>query len=340
MREDAAVRSRTASSGSPPTPDPTAQGGRERLSQRGFVLLVVLSVLGLLAVVAASFAQVARTHMKLAAVASEGAKAEALADAGVHIVILDLVAARGAESAGRRFALDGSPLACSIGDEGAVLTLSVRDEAGKVDLNIATPALLRALVLGVGLSGREAAVDAILDYRDQDDDRRINGAERPEYLAAGRPHGPRNGPFLAVEELSSVLGVTQADADRLRPFVTIHSGLPAVDPSVASEALIEVLARGLQEAGPSLGEGGLGASDLAGTGERGAQLPPQLRTASTRRAFAVRAEARTATGAVFVREAIVEFVAPGSPAFALRRWYRGSAASAGPSGDAAALPRC
>jgi general secretion pathway protein K len=339
-REDAAVRSKKASSGSPPTPDPSQHGGGERPSQRGFVLLVVLSVLGLLAVVAASFAQVARTHMKLAAVASEGAKAEALADAGVHIVILDLMAAGGAESAGRRFALDGSPLACGIGDEGAALTLAVRDEAGKVDLNIATPALLRTLVLGLGLSGREAAVDAILDYRDQDDDRRINGAERPEYLAAGRPHGPRNGPFLAVEELSSVLGVTQADADRLRPYVTIYSGLPAIDPGVASEALIEVLARGLQDAGPSLGDSGLEAGDLAGMGERGARLPPQLRAASTRRAFAVRAEARTALGAVFVREAIVEFVAPGSPAFALRRWYRGAAASPGPSPAARDLPRC
>src|SRR5262250_1218690 len=80
----------------------------ERRSQRGFVLLVVLSVLGLLAVVAASFAQVARNHMRLAAVASEGAKAEALADAGVHIVILDLVAARDSHASGpgRRFSLD------------------------------------------------------------------------------------------------------------------------------------------------------------------------------------------------------------------------------------------
>jgi general secretion pathway protein K len=311
----------------------------ERRSQRGFVLLVVLSVLGLLAVVAAGFAQVARNHMRLAAVASEGARAEALADAGVHVVILDLVAARDAPSSTRRFALDATPLACSIDGDGAVLTLAVQDEAGKVDLNIATPALLRALVLGLGLSGGEAAVDAILDYRDEDDNRRISGAERAEYLAAGRSHGPRNGPFLAVEELSGVLGVTQADADRLRPFVTIHSGLAAIDANVATKALVEILARGLREGGgPSLVEGGL-ASDLAGMGEPGSRLPPQFLAASTHRAFSVRSQARTAAGATFVREAIVEFVAPTSPAFALRRWYRGSAASPGPL-PADALPGC
>jgi general secretion pathway protein K len=302
---------------------------------------VVLSVLGLLAVVAASFSQVARTHMKLAAVAGEGAKAEALADAGVNIAILDLIAARDEAAApARRFALDGTPLACGIGGDGAAVTLAVRDEAGKVDLNIATPALLRALVLGLDLAGREGAVDAILDWRDEDSDRRLNGAERPEYLAAGRPHGPRNGPFLAVEELASVLGLTRSDADRLRPYVTIHSGLPAIDPDAAPESLLAILARGATEAGPSLADPGLGPSSLSALGERGARLPPAFLAASTRRAFALRAEARTATGAVFVREAIVEFVAPGSPVFALRRWYRGSAASPGAAPPAADLPRC
>src|SRR5512145_347434 len=100
---------------------------QERRSQRGFVLLVVLSVLGILAVVAASFAQVARNHIKLAAVAREGARAEALADAGVHVVILDLVAARDAPAPTRRFALDATPLSCSIGGDGAIVTLAVQD---------------------------------------------------------------------------------------------------------------------------------------------------------------------------------------------------------------------
>jgi general secretion pathway protein K len=314
---------------------------RKKRSQRGFVLLVVLSVLGILAVVAAGFAQVARNHMRLAAVASEGARAEALADAGVHIVVLDLVATRGAQSSARRFALDATPLACSIDGDGAVLTLTVQDEAGKVDLNIATPPLLRALVLGLGLSGGESAVDAILDYRDEDDNRRIAGAERAEYLAAGRSHGPRNGPFLAVEELAGVLGLTQADADRLRPFVTIHSGLAAIDANVAPKALVDILARGLREGGgPSLLEGGPAVDDLATMSPLGSQLPPQFLGASTRRAFSVRSQARTAAGATFVREAIVEFVAPTSPAFALRRWYRGSAATPAPSSAAEALPRC
>jgi len=305
------------------------------------VLLVVLSALGLLAIVAASFAQIARNHIRLAAVASDGARAEAFADAGVHIVILDLVAARESQPPNRRFALDATPLTCGIGSDGTTLTIAVQDEAGKVDLNISGEPLLRALVLGLGLSAGEAAVGAILDYRDEDDDRRLSGAERAEYLAAGRSHGPRNGPFLAVEELASVLGITQADADRLRPFVTIHSGLAAIDANVAPRALIEIIARGGgRDSGSSLLDGDLAASDLPAMAHRGGQLPPRFLAASTRRAFSVRSEARTAGGATFVREAVVEFVAPSPSAFLLRRWYRGAVATPGASPAGQALPPC
>jgi len=289
--------------------------------QRGFALLVVLSALGLLALVAAAFAQVARSHIKLAASAGAGARAEALADAGVHIAILDLVGARESGPVGRRLALDSTPFPCGAGG-GAILAIAVQDEAGKVDLNIAGPVLIRALLLGLGVRGGEATVDAILDYRDQDDARRVSGAERAEYLAAGRLFGPRNGPFLAVEDLASVLGLSQADADRLRPFVTVYSGLIGVDAGVAPRVLADALARGLQDGG---GESLLDRDSGLESGELSATLPPQLRAASPRRAFSIRAQARIPGGATFVREAVIEFLTAGTAAFQLRRWYRGSA---------------
>ena len=319
-----------------PIPQP-APAGSDSGRESGFVLLVVLAMLGLLALVAASFAQVARSHMKLASVAGESAKAEALADAGVHLAILDLISARASQGANRRFALDATPLSCGLRD-GGVLTVAVQDEAGKVDLNIASPPLLRALVLGVGVSGGEGAVDAILDYRDQDDDRRAAGAERADYIAAGRPYGPRNGPFQAVEELAAVLGLTQADADRLRPFVTIYSGLAAIDMNIAPQALVDVLARGLQQGGgSSLLEVGLATSGLAAMDGR-STLPPQFLAASTRRTFTIHSQARTARGTTFARETIVEFVTPNSSAYLLRRWRRVSAIAVAPVPQV--LPPC
>jgi general secretion pathway protein K len=309
---------------------------RRSRGQRGFALLVVLSALGLLALVAASFAHTARTHIKVAAVAGAGARAEALADAGVSIAILDLIAARASGPGTSRFALDATPLVCSAGS-GTILAIAVQDEAGKVDLNIAGPAMIRALLEGLGVNAGEAAADAILDYRDDDDVRRASGAERAEYLAAGRLYGPRNGPFLAVEELAGVLGLTQADADRLGPFVTIHSGLAGIDARVAPKGLLDALARGLHDGGAESlldSEAGLGADELSAT------LPPQFRAVSMRRAFSILAQARMAGGATFVREAVVDFNSPRAGDFQLRRWHRGSAPLAVDLPSPESLPPC
>ncbi|HET7153757.1 MAG TPA: hypothetical protein VFI87_00155 [Hyphomicrobiaceae bacterium] len=298
--------------------------------QRGFVLLVVLSTLGLLSIVVVSFTQISRSHVKVAGAVSESGRAEALADAGVNIAILELVAGRAKEPASRRFPLNAAPLTCSVGDDGR-LTISVQDEGGKVDLNIGSEALLRALLLGLGAG--EAAADAILDYRDEDDVRRPAGAERAEYLAAGRPRGPRNGPFLAVEELAGVLGLTQTDVDRLSPLVTIYSGLNGIDTSVAPKTLISAVAQGIERGGGTFeSEGVTDLERMAGSGA----LPAQLLTSSTRRAFMIRSRARIAGAATFVREATVEFQASGTSAFVLRRWRRGT--TEGETDDGQAVP--
>ena len=321
----------------PPEAEPKRKA-RNAGTDRGFVLLVVLSVVGLLALVVATFANIARTQVKAAAASVESARAEALADAGVNLAILDVMAARENSAPQRRFALNAVPLTCSLEGDAAALTIAIQDEAGKVDLNIGSEALLRALILGAGVTGGEAAVDAILDFRDTDDDRRPSGAERAEYRAAGRAQGPKNAAFFVVEELAGVLGMTQADVDRLRPFVTIYSGQTAIDPSTASSALLEVLSRGVGEAG------GLSFKGSAGGGARwafaGAPLPPELIAASIRRAFSVRSEARMPSGTVFVREAVVELGPTRSAAYVVRRWNRGAypITQKGPLG--AGLPPC
>ncbi|MET0653448.1 MAG: hypothetical protein ABWY63_13120, partial [Hyphomicrobiaceae bacterium] len=110
--------------------------GQPEARERGFILIVVISALGVLALVAASFAQITSSHVRAAASAVQSAGAEALADAGVQLAILDLVAGQPADAARRRFAQDGSAHACEA-DGGGVLVISVQDEAGKVDVNTA-----------------------------------------------------------------------------------------------------------------------------------------------------------------------------------------------------------
>src|SRR5690348_8668282 len=78
----------------------------------------------------------------------------------------------------------------------------------RLDVNSSEPWQLQALFVAAGSSVARAdsVVDALLDWRDPDDDPRSLGAERMWYDASGRP-SPRNGPFVSQEELHLVRGL-------------------------------------------------------------------------------------------------------------------------------------
>jgi general secretion pathway protein K len=287
--------------------------------ERGFVLLIVIWVTGLLALISASFAVAMRTHIKVTANTIENARAEALADAGVQLAIMDLLATRTNRSREGRFAVDGTATVCRA-PTGDLLRIAVEDEAGKVDLNMANERLLTTLLQGLGASSGEASAhaDRILDFRDADDERRLAGAEQPEYRAAGLVHGPKNAAFHTIEELEQVLGVPAGWMGRLRRLVTVYSGQPGIDPSVAPIDLLGALGQsGFLSAAGTFG----GHSDARS--RRSVPVPTEFVAASQGRAFTVRSEARTIHGATFVREAVVEFRATRTTTHLLRRWHRG-----------------
>jgi general secretion pathway protein K len=84
------------------------------------------------------------------------------------------------------------------------------DEAGKINLNRATDDTLRRILthLGVEERQRNILVDSIMDWRDEDDLHRLNGAESDYYLKLATPYTARNGPFDSVEDLLWVRGMT------------------------------------------------------------------------------------------------------------------------------------
>lgn len=300
-----------SSHGSTPPP---GQGSGSRHDQ-GFALVIVISAIGLLALAAAGFAQVTRSQVRAAASAVGSSTAQALADSGVELAVLELVLARQDPAYQRRFAVSEQPYVCDAGD-GRRLAVSITDEAGKVDLNAAGNRLLQALLAGVGAPASEALADAIIDFRDDDSIKRPQGAERDDYRAAGRP-GPKNAPFSVVEEIEQVLGIDSALAARLRPHVTVYSAQPGIDTASASRQLIAILAHGLNnDSGPT--EPASGGSD-----DRGVTTPLPFAGAQGRRFFAVHAEA-FALSSAFVREAIVELGQNRARPFTFLRWYRGA----------------
>jgi len=208
-----------------------------RRRQDGMALIVVLWLVVLLSIMAAGHSKNVHTDTTLAARQVQSAKARALAEAGINHVILEMLAA----DSDRKLPADGSLFNVRIGDDD--VTIAIRDATGFVDLNAAKPELLEAALeaCGVGETARRDLVDAILDWRDRDDLRRLHGIEDDDYVAAGVAWTSRDGAFEAVDELKYLPGISQSRYDCLAPFVTVHSGRGGLNMEYAPPALITAL---------------------------------------------------------------------------------------------------
>jgi general secretion pathway protein K len=209
-----------------------------RLSrQRGLALLTVLWMLVMLSALVIGLGVAARTETHLARNLVEAARARHLAEAGIERAVLALLDEREAAS----LRPDGSRgVEFRLG--GGAVRAAVTDECGKIDINTGWAELLRGAVQVAGPGGKEgdALTDAILDWRDPDDQRRPGGAERRDYERLNLP-GPRNAPFLAVEELQQVAGMTPEIFRRLEPLVTVSCLQAGIDPRVAPAGALRAL---------------------------------------------------------------------------------------------------
>ncbi len=294
-----------------------------RNRQAGIVLVVVLWGVMLLGVIAASFALSSRTESNLARNLVDNAEARALADAGVHLAVLALLD----PDTGEPWRANGTIYPRSL--PGGEVLLSAQDEGGKIDLNGASDELLRGLFAAVGLAGDEAAalVDAIVDYRDADDLRRLNGAEDDDYRAAGLANEAKDAPFAILDELRQVMGMTPALYRAVAPALTVFSGGRGIDASTAPAAALGAI--------PGLDAVAI-ENMLAARGEDRATFEQAARLAleglddyidaSESAIHTVRAEARTAAGAVFVREAVVALRFDAEAPFEILAWRQGSLA--------------
>lgn len=278
--------------------------------------------LSILIVLSLGFGAAISGHLRTTRNAIDNARAEALADAGIQLAVLDLSGWRASPVREARFSRDGRPLRCSLGN-GDWLAIAVEDEVRKVDLNAADERLIVAALRGAGVAEGEAAdlAQRILDYRDSDDTRRPRGAEGPEYRDAGRPE-PKNLPFDAIEEVEQVLGVAPGLAEALRPYATIYSGEVTINADLASRRLVAALSDGLDAQSAFDAAGSTIGTLSQAMGGMSQQRGLTQITVAGGRAFRIVSQARTAQGAVFVREALVEFVANRPDAYLVRRWRK------------------
>jgi general secretion pathway protein K len=200
-------------------------------------MVVVLWMVSLLTIMAASFSLSTQRNTGLVNNAQERARGLALADAGVHYAMLMM----SLPDPVQRWRSDGTRYLARL--PSGQVAVTIFDEGGKVDLNAASEQTLRALINKLLGNDNQAAVlvDRILDWRDQDDLKRLHGAEAKDYLAENKGYIPQNKNFQALEELQMVLGLTPALYKRLEPLLTIHSGQDGVNPQKATAEALQIL---------------------------------------------------------------------------------------------------
>jgi general secretion pathway protein K len=267
---------------------------------RGFALVSVLWGVALLSLLAAGVATLT-TNVRSSARFSVGqVEAKALATAAVNDTVLRMVDDR----MDRRPRVDGVPFDFRFA--GQIISVSVQDESGKVDLNTADWNLLRHVFSSQGLSmtEAEALADHVSDWRDIDNDQRPNGAEAGDYRMSGRKYLPRNAPFQRVDELRLVMGVRSDFFSNLAPLLTVHSHRPYVNTLTAPEAVRAAL-QGMDGSGSSMIVNLNGDPGTSSAAIINGVIGPMVSIAGW--SFTIRAEVPLASGSRYVQETVVSF---------------------------------
>lgn len=193
-------------------------------SEAGVALVLVLLTFAVIGVLAGEFARAMREDASSTRNFKEETIAHYVAFAGINEAILAVLSRRA--QGGRRPDLRPAeeplrgPVDALLDADGAWIDarfngrpyeLRATDEGGRISLNGADQLSLREVMLNLGHADDEADVvtDSILDWRDDDDLHRINGAESDHYESLPRPYRAKNADFDALEELLLVRGVTR-----------------------------------------------------------------------------------------------------------------------------------
>jgi general secretion pathway protein K len=197
----------------------------KQANNRGSMLVLVLFLAGLLSVFAAVAAMAMRAAQNSSRSFADGLRAEEAARGAIEVAV--------AQAGGSMARMSGTVIT-NFGQ--LQVSVVARNEAGRIDLNMAQPQLLAGLFrqLGVGAEDANLYAARVVDWRDEDDKVEKNGgAERSAYRSQGRVDGPRNGPFVHVAELGLVLGIPVPIVAAAAPYLTVASGLEQINPMFA-----------------------------------------------------------------------------------------------------------
>jgi general secretion pathway protein K len=252
----------------------------------GFALVAVIWSLGLISLLGMAVIVGARYRTKVTSNVASTTAAAAAAESAVNLAITAILTT--APGQNPKF-----PLRCRM-PGGAMVTVTVEEEAGKVDLNTATPATLARLFTALSLdqSAGTRIAGNILEFRDP-------GTKDTVPQSVGeRPNDAKRIHLTTIMQLDQIGGISPPLFRKARRFVTVSSGRAEPDGDAASPALRELLKLDQKQTGPT-------------------QAPSNTRNVT------IYADVRAPDGARFIREALVSLGTENRRPFVIREWRHG-----------------
>jgi general secretion pathway protein K len=191
--------------------------------EQGIAIVAALWAAALLAIVILSVLQIVRADARLGRGREDVAQMNAVADAAVNITILALMGPRASQPA-----VNGVPF--TIAFDGREARVTVQDEAGKIDLNMARDVTLVQMLLDAGLDTNAATALAA----------RMVAWRGTKTAAQDADSAGHRQPFQSVQELQLVPGMTPDLYQSIAPMVTVYSQTASVDPAYSTLRIMNI----------------------------------------------------------------------------------------------------
>lgn len=190
--------------------------------ERGVALIITLWILVFLTVIVTEFSTSMRTEINITRNFKEDVESYYLALAGIEKAKEEIMAPSIVQCLDEK----GNIVFREIGKaeeevkeapprdnlmlEKGTYSYKIIDEESKLNLNTATPEMLRNLLMATGVKDTillDTIIDSIIDWRDPDNLHHLNGAEEDYYRSLPEPYSSKDGNFDTVEELLLVKGM-------------------------------------------------------------------------------------------------------------------------------------
>jgi type II secretory pathway component PulK len=232
--------------------------GDRHARSRGVILLIVLWAVAMMSVVVVALGSLAQKSLVGERVEAERMETAFALRAGLELGKAFILT----QTAEEQVFLDGTPFSSAIG-EGRVVSVSVRDAAGVVDLNRADPALIESVAIASGMAAGDASTlsakiielrknaggDARSDTERQADDSKASDsgtppAKAPEQQPAGdvaaeKPVFPAI--FSTPAQIKGILDTPGSNIDKFLSLVGLYSATGMINPFAAPETILKAV---------------------------------------------------------------------------------------------------